>query len=385
MSTKFAVDAATVYAVKDLSGDLKNEIPVGIYSIAFDKMRDCFYLIREDDFDLPAKMFGKITKYRDRILGAFNSRDKSTGVLLAGAQGSGKSLLAKSIAISSNLPVIKVTSAHSSDKFIQFLDQIPQSLVIIFDEFEKVYHKKEDQDSILTIFDGMSQGKRLFVATVNEAHKISEYMINRPGRFFYRIDFGSITEEMIREYCKDKLGEDSEFANEIVAASTGFKLFSFDMLSAVCEERLRSGDTLSDIFGIVNARPIIRSKVRYTVGLINRVTKKKITVISTKVHGEIFANGSMIYADVSCADMDDEIFDEILKIKNSSTVKDSDFDSIYPRTMIGDPKHRITVFTYMTDDYYVGSFDGTRMFVGNKDCAFALTICVDYDFNRLPY
>ena len=44
-----------------------------------------------------------------------------------------------------------------------------------------------------------------------------------------------------------------------------------------------------------------------------------------------------------------------------------------------------SVFTYMTDDYYVGSFDGTRMFVGNKDCAFALTICVDYDFNRLPY
>jgi hypothetical protein len=365
MSTKFSMSGGEVYQVQDISGELLNEIPVGVYSLAYNSGRACFYLLKEDDFTIPKKLFGDTIRHRDRIVDTFRSRNGNTGVLLAGAQGSGKSLLAKAVAIKANLPVIKITSAHSGDKFIQFLDQIQQEIVIVFDEFEKVYHKKEDQDLILTIFDGLSHGRRLFIATVNDAYKISEFMINRPGRFYYKIDFASLSNEAIEEYCKDRLGDDSDFANEIISLVPSFKLFSFDMLAAICEERLRHKESFDDIVKILNVKPLGRIERKYRLKLIDRRTKKEIPTLSGSVWGgEPLGQYTACKVVISGADIDSEMAREIKAFCETNLLKNGD-DEDWSGT-VGNPAAKVDMTFHLNEGNYIGSLNGDRTFKHNS-------------------
>ena len=38
---------------------------------------------------------------------------------------------------------------------------------------------------MLSLFDGLDNGKKLFVITCNEVERLNAYLLNRPGRFHY--------------------------------------------------------------------------------------------------------------------------------------------------------------------------------------------------------
>jgi hypothetical protein len=56
-----------------------------------------------------------------------------------------------------------------------------------------------NQDAILTLLDGTYPSNILFLLTVNDKHKITTNMRNRPGRIYYTLDFAGLTPEFIRE------------------------------------------------------------------------------------------------------------------------------------------------------------------------------------------
>ena len=236
--------------------DLHTKLPAGNYTISVDQF-GTFSLIMTNSFSLPNKLYGDTIKHRDRIINTFTKRPNSTGVLLAGEKGSGKSLLAKALSIRSaelyDIPTIIINVAYCGDGFNQFIQGIDQPCIILFDEFEKVY-KSEQQELVLTLLDGTVNSKKLFVMTCNNKWRIDSNMKNRPGRLFYLIEYKGLSVDFIREYCDDNL-INKEYIDSLCKISSLYDEFNFDMLSSVVEEMNRYDESPQQVLDILNAKP----------------------------------------------------------------------------------------------------------------------------------
>lgn len=222
--------------------DLKETLPVGTYLVIYDTFFKVYRLQKVNDFILPNKIYGKLSKQAERIISTYLDRPKTTGLLLSGEKGSGKTLLAQLIAIKlaeKGIITIIVNSAFFGDLFNKFLQDIEQPCHIIFDEYEKTY-SKEEQEQMLTLLDGVFSSKKLFTLTCNEHLRIDVNMNNRPGRIFYALSFKGMDKEAIIGYCKDKLHENLHVhIDQISEFSESFENFNFDMLKALVEEMNR--------------------------------------------------------------------------------------------------------------------------------------------------
>lgn len=232
---------------------IEHQLPVGNYTIKAD-IRG-FYFEPIGGFDLP-KLYGDTTKMADRVLQSFHSRPYSTGVLLSGTKGTGKSLLAKKISIDAakaGVATFVVNTPLCGEEFNTLIQGIDQPAVVMFDEFEKVYNR-ERQAQLLTLLDGMYQTKKLFVLTVNDMWSVDEHMINRPGRLFYHLKFSGLSEAEIEGYCQDNLVDVSKLESVKRCASL-FSAFSFDLLKALVEEMNRFGESAGATLKWLNVDP----------------------------------------------------------------------------------------------------------------------------------
>lgn len=281
---KFSVSSQMVMPVQQTTEDLADFIPAGVYQVAEMPFGGPIYLKPSDNFVMPKKLYGETVKMSERIMQTHLSRTTSTGILLVGEKGSGKSLLAKHLAVSAiakGWPIITITAPWHGDKFVAFLESIKQDCVVLFDEFEKVYDS-ETQERMLSLFDGLSNTKKMFILTCNDKHKIDQNMINRPGRIYYNISFGGLSPEFIEEYCADNLNDASQKTiDEIVGISYLFGAFSFDMLQALVEERNRyPNEELDDVLRLLNVRPdIFESYVKYFYRVFHKDSGEQIVFV----------------------------------------------------------------------------------------------------------
>jgi len=263
--------------------DIHSTLPAGNYVIKVD-MFENLYLEHIDSFTVSDKIYGDTLKNTDRIINTFWERPSSTGVMLTGEKGSGKTLLSKKISIElakQEVPTIVINDAFTGEKFNTLLQTISQPCVILFDEFEKVYDKDE-QEAILTLLDGVYSGKKLFILTCNDKWRVDQHMRNRPGRIFYMIDFTGLSQEFIVEYCEDNL-KHKEHIDRICSLTNLFAEFNFDMLKALVEEMNRYNEAPQDAMKILNTKPEFDSGCRYDISLI--VGGKELAVTT---HPEVF-------------------------------------------------------------------------------------------------
>ena len=260
--THFLKSGNTYKVFPGNSIDISETLPAGNYVLKFHPMEG-FYLEEIDGFRMPPKIYGDCLKHSSRIINTFRGRDGNTGVLLTGEKGSGKTLLARQVAIESGLPVIIINSDFKGDGFNSFLSGITQPCVVFLDEFEKTYNR-ESQEKILTLLDGTYQSKKLFLLTSNDKWRIDSNMRNRPGRIFYLIEFGGLEEQFIREYCEDNLVA-IQHVDDIVRMSRIFDVFSFDLLASIVEESNRYGENPKDLITLLNAKPEYSGEVNYAV------------------------------------------------------------------------------------------------------------------------
>lgn len=247
---------------------LANELPVASYRVCASPKG--FYLDRADDFALPPKLYGDTERHAARVLSTFDDRAGTTGVLLSGEKGSGKSLLAKKIAVDARvrlgLPTLIISEPFCGDEFNAFMKLIAQPCVVLIDEFEKVYSDMRAQQALLTLLDGMYTSKKLFVLTCNNKYAIDSHMKNRPGRIFYAIDYVGLSREFIEEYCADqKLPADR--IRGVVNVAAMFHDFNFDMLKGIVEEMLRYGETAAEAIKMLNVQPASENEGLYDVTL----------------------------------------------------------------------------------------------------------------------
>lgn len=217
-------------------------LPAGVYTLMFNDMTGFYLKFDKDSFDVPNKIFGNVNKRAKHVITRYNSSDKSLGVLLTGNKGSGKSLFTTVIANTfikdKNLPVIMINEKYTGPNLNDFINTIGEC-VIMFDEFGKVYGHQE-QNKLLTLFDGLMSTKRMILVTENETRMLNEFILNRPGRFMYHFKYSKLEEDAVNEYC-EYMNIPDKIVNEIHSIRKTTSEFSMDTLTAIVNEYLLFG------------------------------------------------------------------------------------------------------------------------------------------------
>lgn len=267
------------------SQEVSQVLPVANYILKVSPFGS-FYLEITDDFFIPEKIYGTTGKIADRTLHTFETRPKTTGVLLSGEKGSGKTLLGKLISTKARekgIATIIINYPFTGDSFASFLSDIQEPAILLFDEFEKVYDS-DKQKELLTILDGVLSSNKLFVLTCNEVHKIDRLFMNRPGRMYYHIKYTTLDKDtgFINDYLEDKL-EDREKIPRTTAFLQSFMInLNFDMLQAIVEEMNRYNEDVQEVLQYINVSSSNGRNNNYIIELIDETGK--LLVPSTTRH-----------------------------------------------------------------------------------------------------
>lgn len=286
------INVGSKFEIYDDNLKLHDKLPIGSYIVRFNKMTG-FYLESYSDIEISEnKIYGVHLNKVEKVLKNFEKVNRNLGVILSGHKGIGKSLFAKLLAkkaIEKGYPLIIV------DSFIpgiaSYLESIQQEVIVLFDEFDKTFadisvgeNETSPQSSLLTLFDGISVGKKLFVVTCNNLYKLNDFLINRPGRFHYhfRFDYPSPTE--IREYLNDKLEDIYKSEIEKVIMFSSKVNLNYDCLRAIVFE-LNTGESFEEAIADLNIMNMETEKYNITLYFTNGNT-----MLANKVNLDMFAN-----------------------------------------------------------------------------------------------
>ena len=272
MSNNYLMRGDTVSIVAEGALHIAHKLPVDIYTVEVVPQQPPV-LRRMPELQVPDKLYGDTEEKTKKILNTFKSRSHSTGVLLAGTKGSGKTLLARNIAnklYEEGVPTIIVPFNLISPLLAEFIDTIDTECMVLFDEIDKIPGTEYDDDNaantncLLGLFDGISVHKRLYVLTANDVNKINPQLLNRPGRIYYKLLFGGVTQEAIKEYCNLNLNN-KENLDKMLHIATMIRDFSFDIMQAIVEECNRYNIEPKEACDMLNVTPELEGSFRIRV------------------------------------------------------------------------------------------------------------------------
>lgn len=102
-------------------------IPGKIYDLSWNRWEDSPIFKENGELNLPKKIYSTKTDdiFKKRIITYFNKANtNTTGVMLAGTKRTGKTLMMKSLAKESGLPIIVVNPDYPEGKLIKFLSPL---------------------------------------------------------------------------------------------------------------------------------------------------------------------------------------------------------------------------------------------------------------------
>ena len=244
------------YRVYGESVQTYDKLPTKTYQISFNQLEGFSLVVRNDLEITEEKIYGNSSDKVEKAMKSYKSTNRNFGVLLSGQKGIGKSLFLRLLAkkaIEDGLPVITVTNAYPGVE--NFISSIDQDCVIVFDEFEKVFSiNSEDsscQDELLSLFDGLDGGHKLFVVTCNQLNRISAYMLDRPGRFHYHFTLSTPKAEEVKEYMTDKLKPEYHHVIQDVVNMANIIEMPYDYLRAIAFD-LNQGYSLKETMNDLN-------------------------------------------------------------------------------------------------------------------------------------
>lgn len=245
--TKYMASAGTVRISPDVAIDVQDKLKPAVYNVVVTQNQGIFLQEREP-LPMPAEIYGASTECRvAKVLTTFKDRkNEPTGVLLSGLKGSGKSMLARLIAVralAEGYPVVLLQVSQLESDVVTFFNSIDTQCVVLLEELDKT----EDRDKswhipLLQLLDGSgATANHLFLATANAAWAVSDKLMARPGRIYYHFHFGPVSEDVCREYIASKLPADAH--DVVYDAMLEINELTFDTMRAFVEEVNRYGYT----------------------------------------------------------------------------------------------------------------------------------------------
>lgn len=238
----YSIVNGTAHVVASNKLNISETLGGNVYLVQFNQMTNQFELNQQSSFILPKKVYGHNTSITTKIMDLFERNvGRTSGVMLEGTKGTGKTLTAAEVCIQANsfgIPVIILQSPYSGEKFNDFMNSITEKCVVFIDEFEKTFKEQDDIDSVLQLLDGGIKTHKLFLMTSNTQLANNEklqFLFNRPGRVHYLFTYGSLSNEIVQEYIDDCL-QYKEYEASIKNLKRSFKVFTMDILKTIVNE-----------------------------------------------------------------------------------------------------------------------------------------------------
>jgi len=285
---KYAFDIAddgVVRPMRRVRSNMVAELPPRVYRLVVDQTGP--HLVPENDFNMPARVYGTSNTYAQRFIRAYELGTKNLGALLIGLPGSGKTLTLKHVAmlaVQAMMPAIIVNTAISGQILTQFLSTITQQCVVCMDEFDKKYGGKDSdgdsiplemQDSILELLDGATVGeKKMFILTANDDGKISPLLKDRPSRIRYTIKYAQIDQDTVIDYVSSNLKNCTE---------DHIRAF---LMVANADRMSRTGMNFDSMVELVNEMNYFECSLDEALELMLRNGKESFTSFNVKVFRE---------------------------------------------------------------------------------------------------
>ena len=229
------------------------ELQVGkVYTLVSDPYGGDLHLKEDDDFIMPKKYYQSDADKRfcNKVVNTFKGTEKlTTGVLLSGLKGCGKTLMAKHIATMAGTPIIVVDKNVRSSDIENFFSRISIDVCVIFDELDKYWNTSY----LLGFFDGVKPtGKKLVICTCNEESEVSDYLSDRCSRIRYKRNFECLTLDATLGILTDLLDEDKAIdVASFISENVG--VVSYDNVIVFAEEVKNNPDvSLDEIFEDLN-------------------------------------------------------------------------------------------------------------------------------------
>jgi hypothetical protein len=218
-----------------------DKLPKGVYNFTVKEKQNGLLLgfSPVEDFKIPENIVGQ-DKHLTRVINTYNRLGKQMGVLLSGIGGAGKTVLAKRIAMEcvnkGNMSVVVVNS-ETVGHLPMMMNMLKDDVVILLDEFEKMFDKVEKQNYLLTLLDGVMDHKHLFLFTCNDINKINPYMLDRPSRIRYHFRFDRVPNEIAHEIIeRDYIPVDNNHVAVLKLLTDMIDCLSYDILFECIKE-----------------------------------------------------------------------------------------------------------------------------------------------------
>lgn len=210
-----------------------------VYDLKYNSFEGYGYFIENGDLNMPNKLYKleEDDKFIERVLTYFNSENSgnTTGIILSGTKGTGKTMLSKRIALESNLPIIVVDTRFPTRVLNKVFNGFTTPVCIIFDEIEKNDDWWDTKD-LLGFLDGVeANAKKLVLMTCNEIDEIDDNVFDRCSRIRYFKKYEANSNSVFVRF----MAEDREIENidEVVEfINSRIEVKSFDNIASFLDE-----------------------------------------------------------------------------------------------------------------------------------------------------
>lgn len=247
----------------DTSGTI-DHIPAHVYDVGFHPEMGLLLVKDRKQFTVPERKYGEHRVWFNAVTSRYDRLNPSMGVLMVGLKGSGKSMLAEDICnwgLAQDLPVLFINQKLPVHMIHGAVSSIGPCIVY-FDEFGKSYRASDDQteenerDKMITLFSDSSHRGVMFIVTGNAQYEFSDFMIDRPGRFEFRLNFGKLSVKAAADIADEfKLNPDMR---DILLRHTVHNNSSYDIATklAASLRGCKSVEEAATLLSILNVPPI---------------------------------------------------------------------------------------------------------------------------------
>lgn len=210
-----------------------------VYNLKWDRYNGMSYFEEDGSLSLPSKVYTIKSDdiFIKRVNTYFQKTSKlSTGVMLSGIKGTGKTVMAKVIAKNSNLPIIVVDEDYPTGRINDFFRKFETPVTIIFDEVDKHW----DTEDLLGWLDGVqTNAKKLVLFTCNNEDRVNDYLKDRCSRVRYIRHFeANDNARFLREILRDKGIAEDKIEDIYTFIVNNFGLLSIDNILSFIDEKL---------------------------------------------------------------------------------------------------------------------------------------------------